>query len=227
MSERCEKYDDELRKNHFMNRHYECLPFIGNKYDESRLLLIGESHYIPKSAVQYVDREDFYKISFDDLPEGEYKDWVNTRSVFEYRANTGVSFKNFFSRTAAEIAKILYHTETPTKEQKMSAMHQYAFINYYKRPSYAEGKTITKITDEDNKYAYDVSCYIIDILKPRLIVFLSKKAYDSFCARDRGALGSRYDIVAVSHPSSPWWYRKRNDGKTAKDDFYGFISAIL
>lgn len=224
------KFDIELLKNEYIKRHYECLPFIGEEYEDSRLLLIGESHYVPKNAVPYVDIDDFYELSYDDLEEGEYKSWINTRKVFERRVYDKCEFKGFFSNPATEIAKIINHTENPSKDQKISAMHQYAFFNYFKRPSFKAGKTIDNLTEKDNKFAYNISKDIIEVLKPELIIFISKKAYYAFCDSDQNnenELKLRYTIKKVSHPSSSWWNRKRNDGGCGGQDFYDYVSEIL
>lgn len=174
------KFDDELRKNSFLDRHYECLPYVGEKYETTRLLLIGESHYIPEGARQYVDRDDYYNVTFDELEEWDNKDWdyrdsIYTRKVFNYRVYNKEKFETFFANIATEIAKIIYHVDNPSIEQKREAMHHYAFMNYYKRPSYEAGKSIEGLTAEDTKYAYDISSYNIEVLNPRLIIFLSKK----------------------------------------------------
>ena len=228
MREQYSRFDCELLKNDFLKRHYECLPFIGEEYEKSRLLLIGESHYVPPNEIFCVNREDFYDTSFDDLSEGEYKGWINTRSVFEYRVYDKGDFKNFFSNTATEIAKIINHTDDVSKDKRIEAMHQYAFMNYFKRPSYDEGETIRGITDKDYIYAYDISAYIIDVLNPRLIIFLSKKAYYAFYDSDqKRGLNSRFDIKCVSHPSSAWWNRKRKDGRCAREDFHDYVESVL
>ena len=229
MREQYKKYDIEFANNDFLKRHPECLPFIGEKYDDSRLLLIGESHYIPKKAICYVNRSDFYDISYDDLEDGEYKGWINTRSVFENRVYNRVDFKNFFSNPATEIAKIINNTNSPSKEQRISAMHQYAFINYFKRPAYDRGKTIRGLTDNDYKYAYEITRYIISVLKPKLIIFLSRKAYYAFCdmRKQDDVLIPESMVKSVSHPSCCWWHRKRKDGKCAREDFSNYISAIF
>ena len=227
MKEQYISFDNELLKHDFLIRHYECLPYIGEEYKNSRLLLVGESHYVPKKAVHYVDRKDYYDIAFDDLDNGEYKDWINTRSVFEYRVYDKGNFENFFSNTATEIAKVINHTENPSKHQRIEAMHQYAFMNYFKRPSFDSGKTIKELTEEDYRYAYSISSFIIRILEPKLIIVLSKKAYDAFCDSDQDGLNCRYDIRYVSHPSCAWWNRKRGDGKCAREDFHDYVSSIL
>ena len=222
------RYDNRLLKNEFLKRHNECLPFIGEKYDDSRLLLVGESHYVEKEDVGYVDRQDYYEISYDDLPKGKYKGYINTRDVFKYRASNKKYFESFFSNIATEIAIIINHTSKVSLDQKRKAMQQFAFINYYKRPSYERGKTIRELTTQDNMIAYDISCYIMDVLDPNLIVFVSKKAYDSFLNSDRNKqMRSKYRIESVSHPSCAWWNRKRNDGKCAREDFYNYVASIL
>ncbi len=224
MREQYRAYDEELLKNDFLHRHTECLPFIGEKYKEIRLLLIGESHYVPKRDICFVNREDYYDCGYDDLDKGDYKTWINTRAVFEYRVYERRDFKNFFSNPATEIARVINHTDNLTKDQRIEAMHNYAFFNYFKRPSYDKGKSIKGLSDIDYNFAYDVSCFMIKILDPQLIVFLSKKAYKAFCESDRDKnLGSHYSIRSVSHPSSAWWNRVRNDGACARDEFYEYV----
>ena len=234
MHNQYEEFDVEFKKNDFIERHYECLPFIGENYKNSRLLLVGESHYVSEYAIGYVNRKDFYDISFDDLhgdiSDEEYKKDINTRYVFESRINRTRSFKGFFSGPATEIASIIYPDVVLSLEQKISAMHQYAFMNYFKRPSYDAGKTITGLTESDYNYAYKISCYIIDILKPKLIIFLSKKAYKAFCDSDQGhGFASKYDIKYVSHPSSCWWnrIREKSDNRCAKQDFHDYVEKLL
>lgn len=219
------KYDDDLQKNEFLKRHCECLPFIGDEYEKSRLLLVGESHYIEEDKIGFVNRDDFYDVSICEIEDGEYKTWFDTRAVFEYRREKPERFESFFSNISNEIAKIAFKTDSPSTDQKRKAMDFYAFMNYFKRPSYDRGKTISGLTESDYEYAYKVSKHIIYTLKPNLIIFLSKKAYDRFCCADKdNMIRNKYDIKSVSHPSSYWWNRKRKDGKCAREDFYDYIS---
>lgn len=228
MYKQYDEFDRKLLENDFMKRHYECLPFIGEKYEGSRLLLIGESHYVPGDEVHCVDREDFYDISFDDLEEGTYKGWIHTRMVFERRVYNQENVKAFFSNPATEIAKIINHTSSVSTNQIIEAIHQYAFMNYFKRPAYDAGQTIEGLTETDYQYAYEISRYIMDVLKPTLIIFLSKKAFYAFRDSDQdGRIRSKYTVKCVSHPSSPWWNRQRKDGRCAREEFYDFVAEIL
>lgn len=223
----CPQYENKLHENEFLRHHYECLPFIGEQYEKSRLLLIGESHYVPKEEIQFVDRRDFYEASFDDLAEGKYKRWINTREVFNSRVYDKKDFKGFFSNPATEIARVIYQTDRLTTEQKIEAMHYYSFMNYFKRPSFDAGKTITELTNKDYQLAYDVSKYIIEVLAPKLIIFISKKAYYAFCDSDQNRrLREKYVIEFVSHPSCCWWNKKRKDGGSAREDFYNYVATL-
>ena len=221
------EFDQQLQKHAFLQRHYECLPFIGENYKETRLLLIGESHYVPGAEVHCVNREDFYDVSFDDLTEGEYKDWINTRRVFEYRVYDRENLKGFFANPATEMAGVLHPAEPISTDRIIEAMHHYAFMNYFKRPAYDAGQTIKGLTRQDYRYAYDVSRYIMDVLQPTHIIFVSKKAYYAFCASATEDVFAQYSIACVSHPSSAWWNRKRKDGRCAREDFRDFVAEIL
>ena len=200
------EFDQQLQKHAFLQRHYECLPFIGENYKETRLLLIGESHYVPGAEMHCVNREDFYDVSFDDLAEGEYKDWINTRHVFEYRVYNRKNLKGFFANPATEMAGVLHPTEPVSTDRIIEAMH---------------------LTRQDYRYAYDVSRYIMDVLQPTHVVFVSKKAYYAFCASATEDVFAQYSIACVSHPSSAWWNRKRKDGRCAREDFRDFVAEIL
>lgn len=39
MHEQYKEFEEKLNKNEFLRKHYECMPFIGEKYRESGLLL--------------------------------------------------------------------------------------------------------------------------------------------------------------------------------------------
>lgn len=227
MQEQYKEYDEELLKNEFLNKHWECLPYIGERYKETHLLLIGESHYVSENDIKYVNLTDFYDIPFDDLEGEDYKTWINTRSVYERRVYYHKELKHFFYNPAVEIAKIVNQTEVLSKEQIYDAMHRYAFMNYYKRPSFEKGKTIRGLTEKDFIMAYDVSSFIIEILKPKLIVFISQKAYKAFCNYDNNNLRIKYTIKSVSHPSSCWWNRRRKDDGCAREDFSKYLKESL
>ena len=80
------QFDTELKSIvHYQN--YPCLlPFIGQEYEEQskRLLLIGESHYLPEDT--NVDLSQWYSLDEDSLSE-EDLEYVDTRGVLNYAIN--------------------------------------------------------------------------------------------------------------------------------------------
>lgn len=41
-------YDNDLNELVFFKMHPDYLPFIGDAFDKYRILIVGESHYIPQ-----------------------------------------------------------------------------------------------------------------------------------------------------------------------------------
>ena len=65
-------YDDKLEKLEWFKLHPQLKPFIGNNYDEYKILQIGESHYIDRTQdddkfnICYF-RDNWWNSSCDDL----------------------------------------------------------------------------------------------------------------------------------------------------------------
>ena len=55
------QYDKELKEIEFYKTHPEYLPFIGDLYDEFKILQVGESHYIGQTP----ETEEFSIAYFD------------------------------------------------------------------------------------------------------------------------------------------------------------------
>ena len=68
---------------------------------------------------------------------------------------------------------------------------------------------------------------VIDVIKPKLTIFVSSLAYDIFHGSN-AKHNNDINIVRVCHPGCPWWYRKRkSDGKCGKDDFEDYLKEFL
>ena len=65
---------------------------------------------------------------------------------------------------------------------------------------------------------------VIKVLKPNYILFVSKRSYCIFEKKNSEYLNK---TSPFSHPTSIWWYRKRKDGKRAKDEFKEKIEIIF
>lgn len=230
------KYDEELKKNDFLKRHDECLPYIGEKYDVYKLLIIGESHYIGSDEdgilSSIIKNQDYYKKPIKEINNGKFKEkeyikWIDTRTVFTYRKDDKVD-AGFFFNIASEIAKVIYDNpkiNILNQDKLKDAFKCFAFINYFKRPSLKKGKEIEDITNEDKKYAFDITKYIIDVIKPKYIAFVSKKSYHLFKEEFKKDINNLV-IKAFSHPSCAWWNRKNNNGESARKEFAKFLKEI-
>ena len=237
MSSIYDKYDDKLMENDFLKRHYECLPYIGEKYEKYRLLIIGESHYAEndKNGNEYlssIDNKTYYEKKFEEINVGgfkekEYEKWINTRIVLNHRKDDKVN-SGFFTNITSEIAKVIFNNiniNYYNQNELKKTLDYFAFFNYFKRPSFSQGKEINS-TKEDEDFAFNISKYIIDVIKPKYIAFISKRSYNLFMDRYKNDI-SNLEIEGFQHPSCPWWNIKMKSGKNAKEKFREFMNYII
>ena len=96
-------------------------------------------------------------------------------------------------------------------------------MNFFVVPSTngSRGIIATKEMEEKSLNNFEE---VIKVLKPNYILFLSKKSYYIFEKSN-----SKYlkNIFGFGHPSSPWWSRKRKDGKKYKEEFKEKIEEIF
>ena len=78
------KYDRELGIIKQFTLHQELLPFIGKHYDEYKILLVGESHYLPEdTGVKAEDFELWYSHQAPKAFKEREKDYYTTRNVID------------------------------------------------------------------------------------------------------------------------------------------------
>ena len=68
-------------------RQYPMMrPYVGNNFHGANtpsLLLIGESHYLPKNSSQHLSAETWYASSSGTLSPDEVE-WISTAAILEY-----------------------------------------------------------------------------------------------------------------------------------------------
>lgn len=194
-----------------LNNYPVMLPFIGSKYGYSikKILLLGESHYIPSDEIDDCFTDDWYNQNHIKLND-YYSGWINTRSVIERADDIKVhGFQKSFT--------IFYNVKNELKnhvkhlENEELVFPHISFYNYFQRPALVETESI--INDEnDNNIAYDTFKAVKELIKPDLVIFLSVKAYNSFSwlvdNRNEYKLFEDVNIDFVPHPSSAWWNKK-------------------
>lgn len=93
-----------------------------------------------------------------------------------------------------------------------------AYMNYFIRPSEKNAKSID-LKEIDKERAFENFKEVWKLLDKPYVVFVSKKAHDAFKESAKNTKDKDMDMeernaIVLPHPVSPWWYRKRKDGKT-------------
>ena len=241
-----QKYDDKLGKIQHFVYHPELLPYVGDNYDKYKVLLIGESHYLVEPledtkgeflAWYENPTSDFTMLEADDLACFKTIDTVKAGLNPDYN---GKIFKN----VSKELFRILTEKNVLNRSNfsdirsgYTETMSYVAYFNYFQRPELSgsgrgfqplkkDGTVIYKgqtlnYKNFEQAFAFDTADEIIKILRPSHILFLSKRAYDSFKDYDCEYTDN---VDLVYHPSSCWWYRNIPGTKeTSKDKFARLI----
>ena len=199
-----ESYDNELKEIEFYKNsriHKLMLPYIGFNYQEHKVLLIPESHYLEND-------EDRKKVS-------NFKEWYEDKGDItlsrEGHINTREVVKQWFSNGNGLFQKIEKELENASIDIKYF-WERIAFMNFFIVPSTNGSREIYSTKEVEEKSLSNFE-QVIKILKPNYILFLSKRSYYIFEKKNSEYLNK---TSSFSHPTSIWWYRKRKDGKKQK-----------
>lgn len=200
-------YDSQFQSVPFYKSHPYMMPFVGDVYESSKhkkLLLIGESHYMPEGSTVHHDAAKWY--NGNPVLTKEEQDWCNTRGTREGKSG----------RFGKEIDRFL-NLVLPSDG---NGWHQVAFLNYFLRPA----DCTTGIEDLwksyggeslDRELAIRNLISVLEILRPDLIIFLSSKVCN--CAETDDypkyfggnlwdwTLARGIDYCYTMHPSSVHW----------------------
>ena len=206
-------YDNKLLEIDFYKNsetHRYMLPYIGSEYEKYKVLIVGESHYLGEDD----DREkvkDFKKWLTDKneikLIKSEY---INTRCVVKEHCNNK-NKQPFFSVIKKEIINV------------ENFWNKVSFMNFFIVPSINGSREIEALKDMKEKSLENFK-NVLDVIKPNYILFLSKKSY---CIFEKSNSKYLKNTFGFGHPSSPWWSRKRKDGKKYKEEFKEKIEEIF
>lgn len=222
-----EKYDDDFRKiksekvfgKNVFKRFSRMMPMVGADYEKQpvKILLVLESYYFyqkekDKSSV-FTNAKDWYRMEGATLiPEGSEKH-VNMHEDWIWKQVKGGPFPNIF--------RAMQSIRPGDFESQCSSISIY---NYFLRPAFDNGKTKgfgvnNYCTETDRDVAFEAFCGIVNVLKPDLIIFLSKFSFETFI-KDNKSLDVD-NIKYVVHPSSAWW--NRNGGSYGRENFKNLL----
>ena len=213
---------DRLKSIEYYKLHPEWIPFVGSSYEDRRVLLVGESHYVDSvfDLNDYDFENRWYKNDYNSVCkniESSNDLWVFSKSYF-WTQSVIATFANdepgagyaIFANPLREIGLL-----DDKKNIKV-----FAYMNYFQRPSNWGAQLYSK--GDDKIVAYDVLKKVVskDNLAPNTIIFLSKNAFDCFAAlaKNEREYFDGIKIYKVHHPNCAWWnIPKKYKTKSGKD----------
>lgn len=212
-------------------RFKQMLPWIGRDYDSGKykkLLLIGESHYLPEDADErLLDPHNWYNEDHSDyyIEGNDEEQNTNTRTII----NPGKwsSRAHHIYRGPHKVIADVIKGRTPERGDDNFFRHV-AYYNFFLRPA-RQGQSFRKLnhTDQDWRISHDTFREFVGILKPDAVYFLSKYAWDK-CNELVDDL-AQFDFVAdfSPHPCCAHWnmarYEYNGEKFTGKDKFAAFL----
>lgn len=222
-------YDKNLSEIPHYQKFPEMLPFIGTEWKSSdRILLLGESHYIHGEDLiaHFGDNtilNDWYSFGSQDFND-DFRVNINTRRTVTKAQTTGP-----YDSSLSFLYNVMDALRTGTIKYKSleNPLEYFSFMNYFQKPSFVEGKSVQN-NSTDDEFAFKNLKYVISIIRPQNIIFMSSKAYDSFLPWQEKEMISVNLIDKVQHPGSAWWNMMSvvNKGRTGREKFIEIINGI-
>lgn len=199
------------------------LPYIGENYDKAKLkvLLIAESHYLHKKYDDQISSDKWYDQSEEVL--SKLKDnlsGINTRLVVKDFNDANRNIKPY---------RIFLNLESAYQDvfEDAKIFKECAYINYFQRPAERNGKSIIA-NNRDHQYAFENLLILIETIKPDKVIFVSRKAFESYKSKIKLVDYSKINVVP--HPACAWWnkpttkYGTNNIPSTGREKFIRLIS---
>lgn len=241
-------YEKELEAIEFYQIHPEYKPFIGENYDEFKILQVGESHYIPQEKGEELVSIEYFKAHWwqengcEELKtkctasseQKQWGGWYNTEGVVldylsgERRRGHGIftEMVKVFSKACLDEPIAAISTESSQK------YHYFAFMNFFQMPALYRGmsywdsllRSSRKIDGLHRKQAKeyaetvwedmvqrstDVLNAVIDILKPKVVIFTSGSAYEAYNQKNKASKKTK--MIQTVHHSCKYWYKPNPD----------------
>lgn len=200
------------KKEHFV-KYPSMIPYIGQDFESDihkKLLLIGESNYLPDDSEIHLDDRKWYKSSEDDLTDEEIE-WINCRGLLECNWDSPGHF--IYRELNRSLQEVLPISEIENKKRSISHC---AFMNCFQRPS-TTGNSIKRLcTRMDINESKKTISSVIKIIKPDIVIFVSKISRDLVGNKYKG---EDYYMDFVCHPGTGGRYWHNNKYPHGKRKF--------
>lgn len=131
-------------------------------------------------------------------------------------------------RQAMVIGKV--YGEVFAKGDYPQALEYIAFGNYFLRPAEVCGESIVINGWDEEVRSFQQLVALEKELQPALIVFVSKKAYESFVrvAEAERATTLLAKAKSVPHPNIAWWNREiaQYEGRSGKEELQRILKSV-
>ena len=217
MNEMMQQMEELLSKIDFYQKYPDMMPFVGDNYlskVHKKLLIVGESYYLPNKVEIHHNADEWYKSKQDRL-ENEFKgkniknglEWMSCRQLFalpKWNKKSGHSVYN-------EIACCLKKCLNADGDSK-NFISEIAFTNFYQRPAEKEGASMKHFAKKiDVEYGYSILAEVINAITPDVIIIASKHVWDLSNKKIKQFVADRKITVDfICHPASAgfWWNNK-------------------
>lgn len=219
---------------HFQ-KYPRLTPWVGSRYSENKILIISESHYLPKGATYHHDVEKWYagnewelkehikENCFDEADRLHGISYISTSGILKARS-TDISpeERKSFKDKGHTIYRNLFTTINSSPKFKhqnyLDVIDQVAYYNCFQRPAEKTGGSID-VKPRDIPMAESTLKLVLNTLQPELIIVASRKA-----GKLIKPLIPNYEFVITAHPSSVWWNRQTKKGNCGRSDLTQFLA---
>lgn len=224
-------YDENLKTIDFYKIHPSYLPFVGEKYEEYRILHIADSHFLNQMektetvGIDYFFEHWWNESCVDAIKQLDCEGWIDTRKVIEnYMSGITGSYSIFINMTKS-FSKVILDREIKKISLQDKGVYKYfSFMFFFQMPSLYAGKKYwdsiykSALKKNNKELAYDVWDItvkksievvdkVIDILAPKTIVFTSISARNAY-KNNSGKYAEDERIIYTSHPGAPYSWNK-------------------
>lgn len=197
-------------------KHYQkypvMKPYVGINYPSAvaKIMLIAESHYLPKESQASLNPQAWYEGSQRDLNDSE-RGWINTKQIVSGHWNNGGH------RIYKELNNRLGKVITNTDEHR--PMASTVFMNGFQRPSPKTGDSIKNFVDStDLSMGRNTISQVIDIVNPDLVLFTSIYAWRLLGRKIDRKNNIKYDYVCHPGTGGRYWHKDEYSNGCKKFD---------
>lgn len=195
---------EKLKSIDHFQRYPEMIPFVGANYGKfnKKMLLLGESHFLPEGSTASSSAEVWYKGNNSTLDDNE-KGFICTFDLINNRSGQQLGAKSW--RYYLDMENELINGGLPKHDNMFTYV---SFMNVFQRPAVVNGESIN-VLPIDLEEGEKILNAVIDIIQPEIIIFMTSLGYNHFHWRIHD---KSIKTVRCCHTTCSWWNRESKGG---------------